>query len=137
MNNQWFSKIAVWLVIALVLFTVFKQFDRTTTTSGQIGYDVAEAAYFHRSLPFDAARVKRANPRLAAARALIEQGGVRLHADGASVTSGPNTYHLRLEGGRLRCTCQWWAENGGQRGPCKHELAARIHSWSSRPHFPP
>ncbi|HXD04803.1 MAG TPA: ATP-dependent zinc metalloprotease FtsH [Burkholderiaceae bacterium] len=38
MNNQWFSKIAVWLVIALVLFTVFKQFDRTTTTSGQIGY---------------------------------------------------------------------------------------------------
>jgi hypothetical protein len=27
-NNQWFSKIAVWLVVALVLFTVFKQFDR-------------------------------------------------------------------------------------------------------------
>ena len=27
MNNQWFSKIAVWLVIAMVLFTVFKQFD--------------------------------------------------------------------------------------------------------------
>ena len=31
MNNQWFSKIAVWLVIALVLFTVFKQFDRGAT----------------------------------------------------------------------------------------------------------
>jgi cell division protease FtsH len=29
LNNQWFSKIAVWMVIALVLFTVFKQFDRT------------------------------------------------------------------------------------------------------------
>lgn len=29
MNNQWFSKIAVWLVIALVLFTVFKQLDKT------------------------------------------------------------------------------------------------------------
>jgi cell division protease FtsH len=28
-NNQWFSKIAVWLVIALVLFTVFKQLDKT------------------------------------------------------------------------------------------------------------
>ena len=27
MNNQWFSKIAIWLVIAMVLFTVFKQFD--------------------------------------------------------------------------------------------------------------
>ena len=26
-NNPWFSKIAVWLVIGLVLFTVFKQLD--------------------------------------------------------------------------------------------------------------
>jgi cell division protease FtsH len=37
-NNQWFSKVAVWMVIALVLFTVFKQFDRTATAGGQIGY---------------------------------------------------------------------------------------------------
>ena len=38
MNNQWFSKVAVWLVIALVLFTVFKQFDRGVTQGSQIGY---------------------------------------------------------------------------------------------------
>ena len=38
MNNQWFSKVAVWLVIALVLFTVFKQFDRGVSSAGQIGY---------------------------------------------------------------------------------------------------
>ena len=95
-------------------------------TSGQIGYDVAEAAYFHRSLPFDATRTERASPRLAAARALIEQDAVRLLADGATVTSGPRTYQLRAEGARLRCTCQWWADHGGQRGPCKHELAVRI-----------
>ncbi|TBO28792.1 ATP-dependent metallopeptidase FtsH/Yme1/Tma family protein [Aquabacterium lacunae] len=37
-NNQWFSKVAVWLVVALVLFTVFKQFDRTTTGGSQIAY---------------------------------------------------------------------------------------------------
>jgi cell division protease FtsH len=37
-NNQWFSKVAVWLVIALVLFTVFKQFDRTAVRAGEIGY---------------------------------------------------------------------------------------------------
>jgi len=37
-NNQWFSKVAVWLVIALVLFTVFKQFDRGATQGAQIGY---------------------------------------------------------------------------------------------------
>lgn len=39
MNNQWFSKIAVWLVIGLVLFTVFKQFDgRGVGSSSYIGY---------------------------------------------------------------------------------------------------
>ena len=38
MNNQWFSKVAVWLVIALVLFTVFNQFNRTASAGGQIGY---------------------------------------------------------------------------------------------------
>ncbi|WP_137917968.1 ATP-dependent zinc metalloprotease FtsH [Hydrogenophaga sp. 2FB] len=39
MNNQWFSKIAVWMVIAMVLFTVFKQFDtRTAAGSGYMGY---------------------------------------------------------------------------------------------------
>ena len=38
MNNQWISKIAVWLVIALVLFTVFKQFDRATVQGQQVGY---------------------------------------------------------------------------------------------------
>ncbi|MBT9491326.1 MAG: ATP-dependent metallopeptidase FtsH/Yme1/Tma family protein, partial [Paucibacter sp.] len=38
MNNQWFSKVAVWVVIALVLFTVFKQFDRGAAQGGQIGY---------------------------------------------------------------------------------------------------
>ncbi|MBH2018252.1 ATP-dependent zinc metalloprotease FtsH [Polaromonas sp.] len=39
MNNQWFSKIAIWLVIAMVLFTVFKQFDtRSGAGSNYLGY---------------------------------------------------------------------------------------------------
>ncbi|MFY8119607.1 MAG: ATP-dependent metallopeptidase FtsH/Yme1/Tma family protein, partial [Roseateles sp.] len=38
MNNQWFSKVAVWMVIALVLFTVFKQFDRGATQGNQLAY---------------------------------------------------------------------------------------------------
>ncbi len=38
MNNQWFSKFAVWIVIALVLFTVVKQFGGASTPSNQIGY---------------------------------------------------------------------------------------------------
>ena len=39
MNNQWFSKIAIWLVISMVLFTVFKQFDtRGSSGSTYMGY---------------------------------------------------------------------------------------------------
>ena len=39
MNNPWFSKIAVWMVIAMVLFTVFKQFDsRGVAGAGYMGY---------------------------------------------------------------------------------------------------
>ena len=39
LNNQWISKVAVWLVIALVLFTVFKQFDsRGTSSAITVGY---------------------------------------------------------------------------------------------------
>ena len=39
MNNQWFSKIAIWLVIAMVLFTVFKQFEtRGSSTSNYLAY---------------------------------------------------------------------------------------------------
>jgi cell division protease FtsH len=37
-NNQWFSKFAVWIVIALVLFTVVKQFGGTSSPGSQIGY---------------------------------------------------------------------------------------------------
>jgi cell division protease FtsH len=39
LNNQWFSKIAVWLVVAMVLFTVFKQFDAHSGSNGTyVGY---------------------------------------------------------------------------------------------------
>jgi predicted nucleic acid-binding Zn finger protein len=31
---------------------------------------------------------------------------------------------LRAEGDR--CTCPWFSKHQGQRGPCKHVLAARI-----------
>lgn len=37
MNNS-FSKVAIWMVIALVLFTVFKQFDGRATTAESVTY---------------------------------------------------------------------------------------------------
>src|SRR5690606_14291609 len=37
LNNS-FSKVAIWMVIALVLFTVFKQFDGRVPTSDNVTY---------------------------------------------------------------------------------------------------
>ena len=50
LNNQWFSKVAVWLVIAMVLFTVFKQFD----TDRSVARFTPHAAFDHPHTPADA-----------------------------------------------------------------------------------
>ncbi|MEU9833241.1 SWIM zinc finger family protein [Streptosporangium sp. NPDC048047] len=92
--------------------------------AGRVGYDLSEAAHFHRELPYDRDNVIVLNPRLAKARRLVEAGAVRV--DGESVT-------VRTPGGERRvsladgsCTCEWWWDHRGSRGPCKHVLAARI-----------
>ncbi|WP_344499875.1 SWIM zinc finger family protein [Dactylosporangium maewongense] len=95
-------------------------------TAGQVGFDVSEAAYFHRVLPYDAQRAERHNPRLAGARALVETGAVTLDGSGASVRSGEETYRVRAAGDALHCTCPWWAKYRGGRGPCKHALATEL-----------
>jgi cell division protease FtsH len=39
LNKELFSKFAVWVVIAMVLFTVFKQFDaKSSAQTGYVGY---------------------------------------------------------------------------------------------------
>ncbi|MFJ9596631.1 SWIM zinc finger family protein [Streptomyces virginiae] len=105
-------------------------------TAGRVGYDAADAAYFHRELPYDAGRAEARNPRLTAARALLADGAVHLHTPTATATAGPGTatvrsgerrYQVReAAGGVLSCTCQWWADYRGRRGPCKHALAVRM-----------
>lgn len=95
-------------------------------TAGRVGYDLADAAYFHRELPYDADRAERHNPRLVAARQLAGAGAVVLDGELASVTSGDRRYQVRESGGALSCTCQWWADYRGRRGPCKHALAVRM-----------
>ncbi|MBP2326697.1 hypothetical protein JOF56_007082 [Kibdelosporangium banguiense] len=94
--------------------------------AGRVGYDLAEASYFHRELPYDATRVERMNPRLRAARALVAAGAVHLEGDTATVTVEDRVNRVRLspDGTALGCTCQWWAEYRGTRGKCKHTLAA-------------
>ena len=96
-------------------------------TSGRVGYDTAEAAYFHRELPYDADRVERHNPRLRSARALVAAGAVTLDGVLGTVTAEDGHRHrVRDDAGRLSCTCLWWAKYRGGRGPCKHALAVRM-----------
>ncbi|MEU6059858.1 winged helix-turn-helix domain-containing protein [Streptomyces sp. NPDC047097] len=97
-------------------------------TAGRVGYDIADAAYFHRELPYDSGRAERHNPRLVNARALLAEGAVTLGPDGvAQVRSGELRYQVRESaGGVLSCTCPWWADYRGRRGPCKHALAVRL-----------
>jgi hypothetical protein len=92
-------------------------------TAGRVGYDVAEAGYFHRTLPYAAAAAARMNPRLAGARALVAAGAVAVDGAVAVVRSGGETYHVR---DAASCTCPWWAKHRGERGPCKHVLAVRL-----------
>jgi hypothetical protein len=96
-------------------------------TAGRVGYDVAEAAYFHRELPYDPARVERMNPRLGNARALVAAGAVRLDGELATVVVGHHGHRVRFGGdGTAACTCSWWARYRGARGKCKHVLAAEL-----------
>ncbi len=95
-------------------------------TAGRVGYDVADAAYFHRELPYDADRAERHNPRLVSARRLAAQGAVTLDREKATVVSGERRYRVREADGVLSCTCTWWTDYRGRRGPCKHALAVRM-----------
>jgi hypothetical protein len=96
-------------------------------TSGQVGYDVAESAYFHRELPYEAGRAERLNPRLRNARRLVEAGAVTVDGRLAVVRAEDHVQHVRLgDGGTATCTCPWWSAYAGSRGPCKHVLAVQL-----------
>ena len=98
---------------------------------GLVGFDVSSSKYFHRVLPFDMDKVEQQQPRLVAARKLIDANGVKLFEntpDGPNYqVAGTNVEHfVRLRPDGDRCTCQWFNRYLGQRGACKHILAARI-----------
>jgi len=93
-------------------------------TAGRVGYDLHEAAHFHRELPYDKTQVAQLNPRLTAAHALAGSGAVRLEGGDALVTTPGGVRRVGIEQGT--CTCAWWFDHRGSRGPCKHVLAARI-----------
>jgi hypothetical protein len=102
---------------------------RVLGASGLAGYDVSTGHYFHRVLPFDLSSIEDMHPRLADARALLEAGAVKVVSAQpfeATVSSGGVLHRLREVEGELRCTCPWFAKHQGDRGPCKHALAAAV-----------
>lgn len=98
----------------------------TLGTSGRVGYDLAERAWFHRELPFEPDRVEQANPRLVAARELLAAGAVDDRGEIVIVRSGDHAQQVRRTAEGLSCTCQWWTAYAGTRGPCKHVLAVTL-----------
>lgn len=87
-------------------------------SSGRVGYDVAMGGYFQRNLPYDYERVEQLHPRLKAARKL----SVQQEGDVFWVHSGDVEYRVQGDA----CNCPWYARHAGERGPCKHVLAAQL-----------
>lgn len=94
--------------------------------AGRVGYDAADAAYFHRELPYDAKRLEAMHPRLRDATALVEADAVRFDGGTAHVRSGDTEHVVRRTNDGDRCTCPWYAKHRGSRGPCKHVLAVAM-----------
>ncbi|WP_298843605.1 SWIM zinc finger family protein [uncultured Roseobacter sp.] len=94
---------------------------------GLVGFDLGAETFFHRVLPFDPDRVASLNPRLEAAEKLLATGAVQVAGELAEISSGGVTHRVRRDGEKWRCTCPWFARNGGQRGPCKHVLATEMY----------
>jgi predicted nucleic acid-binding Zn finger protein len=42
----------------------------------------------------------------------------------ASVQGSEVLHRVREVDGEMQCTCPWFAKHRGERGPCKHVLAA-------------
>ncbi|MFC4534622.1 SWIM zinc finger family protein [Sphaerisporangium dianthi] len=91
---------------------------------GRAGYDLAEAAHFHRELPYDKDNVVLLNPRLAKARRLVDAGAFHLEGESATVHTSGGARRVSLAHGS--CTCEWWWDHRGSHRPCEHVLAARI-----------
>lgn len=112
-------------------------------STGRVGWDPYEQVFFHRELPtlsdspgeigqLATRQALQANPRLKAAQQLFEGGKVTPHQGSWIISSGPHKYLVTLGADptdptvNATCTCRWFQNHQGNRGPCKHVLAARL-----------
>lgn len=94
--------------------------------AGRVGYDLATESYFHRDLPYDRSAIDQMQPRLRSAQAIVDAGHVELAEDRVRVSSADAAYVVRFDADGISCTCPWFARHRGERGPCKHALAAAM-----------
>jgi len=107
---------------------------KTLGSRGLVGFDLAEQAWFHRELPFDLSQVAKLQPRLIAARKLIDGEKIRLHKQTKTtcefrVAGSGVEHHVNVKAGAtttFKCTCPWFNKHGLNRGPCKHILASQM-----------
>lgn len=109
-------------------------------TRGLAGFDLTTQQFFHRELPFDLTQIEDLQPRLVNARKLLANQQVKLvkrqdAGDGQDdaafcadlAVAGTGVEHqVRLRPDGDKCTCPWFSKYQGQRGSCKHILAARM-----------
>lgn len=92
---------------------------------GTLGYDPLSGEWFRRSLPFTVRQLLSTPARLKGARELVDAG--RVAGEGrryATVTGDHGVYTVELD--PPGCECRWWQEHPGDRGPCRHILAALL-----------
>ena len=92
---------------------------------GRIGFDPVEQVWFRRELPFPSAALAADPPRLRDAKKLVAAGAVTLRPTAPPTSAAAQKlYAVRLD--PPRCSCPWWSKHPGDRGPCKHLLAAQL-----------
>lgn len=107
-----------------------EQLTARLAAMGLLGYDLDEKGFFYRRLPFKPERIMGLNPRIKGAEKLIADNKVKIVnlADGyvkARVEGSGVNHTVIIEGEKARCTCAWYSRHQGERGACKHVLAAR------------
>ncbi|MFV0632866.1 SWIM zinc finger family protein [Demequina sp.] len=102
--------------------------------AGRVGFDLTAGAYFHRDLPYDRSALAQAQPRLRDAWELVTAGAVTAGTGQGEwvVNSAGTRYPVTLAPEGDRCLCPWFAKHRGERGPCKHVLAATLTATAQR-----
>lgn len=112
---------------------ILKATMATLGSKGYLGYDLNQAAFYHRELPYNLEALQEMHPRLKAATKLVENDGVNVISQSpakieASVRGTGVNHHVLVTEDKATCTCPWYSKNQGTRGPCKHILAVKIIS---------